>query len=314
MITTPATATGLSVTARAPGKVNLSLSVGDRRDDGYHDLTTVFMAVAMFEDVTATVADELTVSVNTSESGIDVDDVPVNASNLAARAAIAVAEHAGVEPNVALHITKRIPVAGGMAGGSADAAAALVACNALWQVGLSDADLLALGAGLGADVPFCVMGGVALGTDRGDQLSPLLVDATEYQWVLANPGETLSTPKVFATLDKLRADGVAGPPSSADGVVKALRLGDVDVLGGVLTNDLQAAAVHELPGLQSLLDLGMGHGAVGAMVSGSGPTVAFLVPHNEAGLHLSVALAAAEVPTIMRTTGPAPGARVVEQP
>lgn len=152
-----------SVTVRVPAKVNLQLAVGPLRDDGYHDLVNVFHAVSIFDEVTATAETGMSVRVE----GEGADQVPDDDDNLAIRAALALAGHAGRSYGVNLVIRKAIPVAGGMAGGSADAAAALVACNELWGLGLPTEDLLEIAADLGSDVPFALLGGTAVGTGRG---------------------------------------------------------------------------------------------------------------------------------------------------
>src|SRR6476469_1836010 len=192
-----------SVTVRAPAKVNLQLSVGGSRRDGFHDVATAYHAISVHDELVASTADELTVSV-TAADGTSMADVPQDRSNLAAAAAVALAERAGIEPLVRLQLTKTIPVAGGMAGGSADAAAALVACDALWQTGLARGELLEIAAGLGSDVPFSLVGGTALGTGRGEVLTPVLARA-RFQWVVAIADGGLSTPEVYAGCDRLRA-------------------------------------------------------------------------------------------------------------
>src|SRR3954453_12527551 len=198
----PARPTADAVTARAPAKVNLHLAVGPLRDDGYHDLTTVFHAIGLFDEVTVTRASALSVTVEGEGAG----DVPADSSNLAAKAVLALAEECGQDPAVAVHLRKGIPVAGGCAGGSADAAAALVACDLLWGLGCSRERLDEIGARLGSDVPFALHGGPALGTGRGEHLTPVLGAGT-YSWVLALAEGGLSTPRVYGELDRLRADG-----------------------------------------------------------------------------------------------------------
>jgi 4-diphosphocytidyl-2-C-methyl-D-erythritol kinase len=296
------------VTVRAPAKINLALCVGPRRPDGYHDLATVFHAVSLFEDVVAQPADAVTVEVR----GVTAAGVPTGEDNLAARAARLLAERTGTEAGVRLCITKEVPVAGGMAGGSADAAAALVACDALWQTGLSREELRALGAELGSDVPFALLGGTALGTSRGEHLTPALARG-EYHWVLAMSDEGLPTPAVYAECDRLRAGRVVREPRVPDVMMQALRSGDAEALGAALANDLQNAACHLMPSLERTLAVGSDYGALGGVVSGSGPTVAFLVRDNEHAMDLSVALTASgAVGTVKRVHGPVPGARQVE--
>ncbi|CAN5550731.1 4-(cytidine 5'-diphospho)-2-C-methyl-D-erythritol kinase [soil metagenome] len=297
-----------AVTARAPAKVNLQLSVGARRPDGYHDLVNVFHAVSLYDEVTAYPADTFGLTV----SGEGASTVPADDRNLAARAAHTLADHVGRPPRVRLHVRKAIPVAAGMAGGSADAAAGLVACDALWNTGLSRADLLELAAGLGSDVPFALLGGTAVGTGRGDWLTAAMARG-DYHWVLAFATGGLSTPTVYAQLDRIRGGRVLPEPNLSPALMAALRAGDARGLGVALSNDMEAAALILRPGLRRTLAAGREHGALGAMVSGSGPTCAFLARDEEAAVDLAVALSGAGVcRTVRRVRGPAPGARLVE--
>lgn len=295
------------VTVRAPAKLNLHLAVGRRRRDGFHELTTVFQAVGLYDEVDARPADRLSVTV----TGEGADAVPTDSTNLAVRAAALLGLETGHEPNVALSIRKGIPVAGGCAGGSADAAAALVACDALWGTGLSREELGTLGAQLGSDVPFSVHGGTSLGTGRGDHLTPVLGHGS-YSWVLALSDQGLSTPEVYGELDRQRDTGPVGVVSDASPVLSALRLGDSVALGHALANDLQPAALALRPDLRMLLETGMDLGALGAIVSGSGPTVAFLARNEDHGAGLSADLAGHGIcRSVRRADGPVPGARVV---
>ncbi|NLT55971.1 MAG: 4-(cytidine 5'-diphospho)-2-C-methyl-D-erythritol kinase [Actinomycetales bacterium] len=302
--------TQAGITVRVPAKVNLGLVVGGPRRDGYHELATVFHAISLYDDVTATPADEITVTVEGSQA----EDVPTGTDNIAVRAALLLAERAGVPDGVHLHIRKGIPVAGGMAGGSADAAAALVACDALWRVGLSRDGLCELAAELGADVPFSVLGGTAIGTGRGERLTAALARG-EHHWVVALAGYGLSTATVYAELDRLRADRVLPVPRVPDRLMKALRSGDPAALGASLVNDMQPAACSLAPSLRRTLHVGRDAGALGGLVSGSGPTVVFLARDAEHALDLSVALTASgTVRDVRRARGPVPGARIVDQP
>jgi 4-diphosphocytidyl-2-C-methyl-D-erythritol kinase len=299
---------GVRVSVRAPAKINLALCVGGPRPDGYHDLATVFQAVSLYEDVVAEPADDLTVEVR----GPCAAGVPTDERNLALQAARLLAERTGVEAGARLRITKQVPVAGGMAGGSADAAATLLACDALWQTGLPRDELRALGAELGSDVPFAMLGGTAVGTGRGEQLTPALARG-EYHWVLALSDQGLSTPAVYAECDRLREGRVLPEPRVPDAMMQALRSGDASVLGPALVNDLQPAAVRLQPALERTLAVGTDSGALGGIVSGSGPTVAFLVRDTEHALDLAVALTASgAATTVKRVHGPVPGARLVE--
>ncbi|MBF4583360.1 4-(cytidine 5'-diphospho)-2-C-methyl-D-erythritol kinase [Curtobacterium sp. VKM Ac-2865] len=300
------------VRTRAPGKINVFLSVGALQDDGYHDVATAYQAVSLFEDVVAEPADDFTV---TFTGSVDTTGVPVDGTNLAIRAARLVAETAGYSGGVRLTIDKRVPVAGGMGGGSADAAATLLAVDTLWGTALGRDELLRLAAELGADVPFAFAGGTAVGTGRGDELSPALAKG-EFQWVLALSDDGLSTPAVYRALDehreRYRADIAPAPstPVVESNVLQALRAGDPDLLADCLHNDLQAPAMHLQPGLAATLEVGERSGALAGLVSGSGPTVAFLVADIDAALEVQVALSAAGLVAV-RATGPVHGARVV---
>ena len=296
-----------SVTVRAPAKVNLHLGVGPLRPDGFHELTTVFHAVGLYDEVVVRRSDALTVSVE----GDGKDEVPTDDSNLAVRAVRALAARSSRDPLVEIRITKGIPVAGGCAGGSADAAAALVGCDVLWGLGLSRDELAEIGAELGSDVPFSLHGGTALGTGRGEQLTPVL-GAASYSWVLALGHGGLSTPAVYAELDRQREPGPPVVMNDACEVLAALRKGDPEQLGRVLSNDLQPAAFALKPELRTLLDSGDDLGALGGLVSGSGPTVAFLTRDERHGAALAAALTSSGLcRDVRRAEGPVPGARVV---
>ena len=300
------------VTVRAPAKVNLRLEVGAPQPDGYHPLATVFHAVSLFDEVTASPGSrDPGAQAEITLSGIGAGQVPLDRSNLAVRAALLLADVAGVTEPVRLHVRKGIPVAGGMAGGSADAAAALLACDALWKTGLTRPELLDLAAELGSDVPFALLGGTAVGTGRGDRLSPALA-VGEYHWVVAFAGAGLSTPAVYRELDRLRAGRVLPEPRVPAEVMHALRLGDAEAVGALLANDLQPAALSLLPRLERTLAVGLEYGALGGLVSGSGPTVVFLARDGEHALDLSVALTASgAAPEVRRVRGPVHGARIV---
>jgi 4-diphosphocytidyl-2-C-methyl-D-erythritol kinase len=306
------TGVATSVTARAPAKINLELAVGGPRADGFHDVATAYHAVSLYDEVTATEADRLVVSVS-GKTGVSVDDVPDDGRNLAAAAAVTLAREVGIEPAVALHITKGIPVAGGMAGGSADAAAALVACDALWQTGLSRTELGAVAARLGSDVPFSLVGGTAMGMGRGEVLTPVLARG-RFEWVVAIADGGLSTPQVYAECDRLRAGQVLPEPRVSDAMMAALRAGDAAELGRAMHNDLQDAACSLRPALRQTLDTGREAGALGALVSGSGPTVVFLARGPEHAIDIAVALSATGTcRTVKRAHGPVPGARLAEE-
>jgi len=297
-----------SVTVRVPGKLNLYLAVGDRRDDGYHELTTVFHAVSLVDEVTVRDADVLSLRI----AGEGADVLPTDDRNLAWRAAELMAEHVGRAPDVAITVDKSIPVAGGMAGGSADAAAVLVGMNVLWELGVPRRDLHALAARLGSDVPFALHGGTALGTGRGEELATVLTRET-FHWVLVFAEGGLSTPAVFAELDRLRDTGRALPElGESEPVLAALAAGDPQRLAGLLGNDLQAAAVSLNPALRRTLRAGVEAGALSGIVTGSGPTCAFLCTSAASAAEVAVELAAAGAGRAVRVaSGPVYGARVV---
>jgi 4-diphosphocytidyl-2-C-methyl-D-erythritol kinase len=301
----PASATASPVTVRVPAKVNVQLAVGGVRPDGFHDLANVFLAVGMYDEVTVTPAEALRITV----AGPDADRVPTDATNLAARAAVTLAGRHGIEPNVHLHIAKDIPVAGGMAGGSADGAAALLACDALWGIGSSRDELLALCAELGSDVPFSLVGGAALGRGRGELLTPIEVGGA-FHWVFALANGGLSTPAVYAECDRLRGSRAVPDPEPAPALLDALRTGDATILADALANDLQPAAVSLRPSLSATLRAGTEDGgALAGIVSGSGPTCAFLAKDAEAAETVAAALRASGTCRDVRpTTAPAPGA------
>jgi 4-diphosphocytidyl-2-C-methyl-D-erythritol kinase len=315
------------VTVRAPAKINLQLAVGPRRADGYHDLVTVFQAISLYDHVTVAEADEDRVLV----SGEGADAVPGGRENLALKAATALAQAAALPRDftgpVEITIRKRIPVAAGLAGGSADAAAALVACNELWNAGLSHDQLREVAADVGSDVAFALLGGTAVGLGRGEQLTPALVTG-EYHWVLAVADGALSTPEVYATLDRLRAARDPAPAGSGSGtalaaedagpdpaldlaLMGALRSGEPAAVGQALSNDLQSAALSMFPMLRKTLAAGRELGALGALVAGSGPTCVFLAAGAERAVDLAVSLSGAGVcRAVARAAGPVPGASI----
>jgi 4-diphosphocytidyl-2-C-methyl-D-erythritol kinase len=298
------------VTVRVPSKINLHLAVGGVRRDGFHELTTVFQALSLTDEVTVAVADEPGVEV----AGEGASGVPTGGDNLAWRAVRELARHVGrdaIELKIRVLIRKGIPVSGGMAGGSADAAAALVGLAGLWKLEIGRDELASIAASLGSDVPFVLHGGTALGTRRGEQLVPVLARHT-YHWVLALDHEGLSTPKVYAELDRLRADGDPPRVGPVEPVLEALASGEPRQLALLLGNDLQAAAVSLRPGLRRTLRAGVNAGALAGTVSGSGPTCAFLCEDADAALRVAAELAGAGVCRTVRVAhGPVPGARVI---
>jgi 4-diphosphocytidyl-2-C-methyl-D-erythritol kinase len=301
----------VTVTARAPAKVNVHLGVGPLRADGFHELRTVYLAVSLFDTVTVSPGDGLAVSVTGEGAG---GDVPTDRRNLVWQAAELLAAHAGVPARASIAVAKNIPAAAGLAGGSADAAAALVALDELWGTRASRGDLAALAARLGSDVPFSLAGGVALGSGRGEQLSPVLARRPSH-WVLGIAGEGLSTPAVYRELDRLRAAGRVPDGTdlrSPDDVLAALRNGPAAALGAALGNDLQAPAFSLRPELRRALRAAKDAGAVAALVSGSGPTVAALADDESAAVRLAAVLAGEGVFRTVRVVhGPVPGARVL---
>jgi 4-diphosphocytidyl-2-C-methyl-D-erythritol kinase len=299
-----------SVTVRVPAKINLYLAVGDRRDDGYHELTTVFQAVSLLDEVTVRNADVLSLEMVGEGAG----KLPTDERNLAWQAAELMAEHVGRAPDVSIMIDKSIPVAGGMAGGSADAAAVLVAMNSLWELNMPRRDLRMLAARLGSDVPFALHGGTALGTGRGEELATVLSRNT-FHWVLAFADGELLTPSVFAELDRLREAGDPPRLPAPGPVLAALAAGDAEQLAPLLGNELQAAAVSLDPGLRRALRAGVEAGALAGIVSGSGPTCAFLCSSAASAVDVGTEVSGAGVcRTVRVASGPVAGARVVPSP
>jgi 4-diphosphocytidyl-2-C-methyl-D-erythritol kinase len=300
------------VTARAPGKVNVQLAVGRVRADGFHPLASVFHAVGLAEEVTVAHAEPGSGITIDAVTGPQADEVPRDATNLVWRAVERLAEELGrPAPDVRISIVKGVPVAGGMAGGSADGAAALVAANELWGSPLDRDDLARIGLDLGSDVPFSLLGGTALGLGRGEQLSPIPVRGT-FHWVFATATRGLSTPAVYGAFDRLVEGRVIPEPRADSAVISALVTGDAPGLGRALHNDLQEPALSLRPTLRDGLEAGLGAGALGGIVSGSGPTLAFLAADQVSAVAIATVLAGMEqVRSTHVTTGPAPGARVV---
>ncbi len=306
------TSSASTVHVRAPGKLNLYFRVGSVMTDGYHEVASAYQAVSLYEDVWASDAEGFSVSFSGS---VDTSELTINADNLALRAARLLAERTGYARGVHLHIEKNVPIAGGMGGGSADAAATLLACDILWQTGLNRDELHELASELGADVPFSLMGGTAVGTGRGDELSPALAKGCFF-WVLVTADHGLSTPTVYEELDKhrIRHNSEISPapqkPVVDSQVLQALRAGDAKMLADCIHNDLQVAALNLAPGLSDTLELGEENGALASIVSGSGPTVAFLMEDAASSIELQVALSLNGHHAV-RATGPVQGARVI---
>lgn len=306
-------AAGPACRAVAPAKINLSLRVLGLREDGYHDIATVFHAVSLTDEVQVALGEPGTGRVVTVTGNVHAS-VPDGDDNIAARAAVALARYAGLDdPDIAVEIAKAIPVAAGMAGGSADAAATLVAARALWELDLSADGLAAIAAELGSDVPFALMGGTALGRGRGEVLTPVLTNAALH-WVVAMSDGELSTPRVYAEWDRLLADGRIAP-SSADmdeALLVALRQGSPELIAPHLVNDLQAASLSLRPSIAGVLDAGLELGALAGLVSGSGPTCVFLAADRDAAIRIAAELAGTgHVRSVRHATGPVGGARLI---
>ena len=299
-----------TVTVRVPAKVNLQLAVGPREADGFHNLVTVFQAISIYDDVTitkTTPGSGITIAI----TGDHTHGVPADSTNLAVRAAQLIADDYDFAVDIHIDVVKSIPVAGGMAGGSADAAAVIVGLNDLFNLEMSREEMLEFGAQLGSDVPFMITGGTAIGQGRGDQLTAALSRGT-YHWVLALSTVGLSTPAVYQECDRLRAGLDIAAPQTSDALMQSLLAADPKAVGLALQNDLQSAACSLRPALTLVLDVGEEYGALGAIVSGSGPTVAFLVGDEEQGLDLAVALTSSGVVgSVARAYGPVPGAKVI---
>lgn len=299
------------VVARVPAKVNLQLSVGPLGVDGFHEVTTVFQAISLFDDVTVATAAEnsgLVISV----TGETAKGVPADSSNLAIKAAELMIKEYELPSDLSIKLKKEIPVAGGMAGGSADAAGVIVGLDSLFELGLSRDEMELLGSKIGSDVPFSICGGVAIGSGRGDQITPALAKGN-YNWVLALSGQGLATPSVYQECDRLREGLSISAPVVSEQIMQALRAGDAKALGKALTNELQPAACSLRPALRLVLDVGIDYGALGGIVSGSGPTVAFLVSNDDDAMDLTVALSSSGVvSSVVRATGPVAGARIIE--
>lgn len=299
-----------SVTVRVPAKVNLQLAVGPREADGFHNLVTVFQAISIYDDVTitkTTPGSGITISI----TGDHTHGVPADSTNLAVKAAQLIADDYDFAVDIHIDVVKSIPVAGGMAGGSADAAAVIVGLNDLFNLEMSREEMLEFGSQLGSDVPFMITGGTAIGQGRGDQLTAALSRGT-YHWVLALSTVGLSTPAVYQECDRLRAGLDIAAPQTSDALMQSLLAADPKAVGLALQNDLQSAACSLRPALTLVLDVGEEYGALGAIVSGSGPTVAFLVGDEEQGLDLAVALTSSGVVgSVARAYGPVHGAKVI---
>ena len=301
----------MSVTVRAPAKVNLALVVGRARADGFHPLNTVYQAISLYDDVRVTAAEGWSVTV-APIGEVDCSGVPLDEGNIALRAGRLLAAHHGHDRAATVEIRKGIPVAGGLAGGSADAAATLVALDRLWDAQTSDEDLLALAAELGSDVPFALIGGTAHGTGRGEVVTALR-DRCTFWWVVVPSDEGLSTPAVYRELDRLRPRvGVGAHVNDPRGLISALATGAHDRAAAAMHNDLQQAAVSLRPELAERMDLVSLHKRNTVMVSGSGPTIIGVAKTQDSARRTRAALLEAGIPVVHVATGPVAGAHVVE--
>jgi len=296
------------VRVRVPAKINLHLGVGPLRPDGFHELSTIYHAISLFDELRASHGDTLALTMEGEGAG----ELALDETNLVIRAARALAARARVPAHARLHLRKSIPLAAGLAGGSADAAATLLACDVLWGTGLSREELAEIGAGLGSDVPFLLHGGTALGTGRGESVSPILARPTTWHWAVALADGGLSTPEVYRELDRMREGPL--PPTALtrpDALMAALRQRKPEVLGLAVANDLQPAAVSLRPALAEVLKCGYDAGALAGIVSGSGPTCVFLAADGGHAEKLAAALEAGGVcRRAVTARGPMPGARV----
>ena len=297
------------VVVRVPGKINLQLSVGPLESDGYHALATIFQAVSLCDDLVVSIVDKPGIHIRAEGRS---NHMPTTKENLAYKAAELMKKEFEIDEGIEISIKKEIPISGGMAGGSANAGATIVALDHLFSLGMNRDEMETLGSTLGADVPFTISGGTAIGTGRGDRITPVLTRGN-YHWVLALSSSGLSTPSVYKECDRLREGMEVAHPHVNDSLLQALTTGDPRAVGAVLSNDLQSAACSLKPALRLILDVGKDYGALGGIVSGSGPTVAFLAENDEHALDLVVALTSSGVVgNVLRAQGPVPGARVIE--
>ena len=296
-----------SIEIQVPAKVNLQLSVGPKEPDGYHEIVTLFQAVSIYDTLRISASDQIEIKIK----GDYANGVPIDKDNLVYKAVELMVEKFGIDKNLFIEIDKSIPVAGGMAGGSGDAAATLLGIDGLYGLNLSKDELSEVARDLGSDVPFMLHGGTAVGRGRGDQITPAL-SRGNYHWVIAVSSTGLSTPAVYAECDRLRTGLDIKAPSLNDELLQALLSGDANRVGKSLSNDLQAAACSIRPALRLILDMGQEYGALGGIVSGSGPSVAFLVADEDHSLDLAVALTSSGVVgSVARAQGPVHGAKVM---
>ena len=298
-----------AVTVRAAAKVNLHLGVGRPRGDGYHPLATVYQTLSLHDDVTVEDAAAWEVDL-VSEDDVDRTQFPTGDDNIAVRAGRLLTAHHGIDRAARISVRKSIPIAGGLAGGSADAAATLVALDRLWDLQTTDDDLLDLGARLGSDVPFALVGGTALGEGRGEVVTPLEDHGTRW-WVVVPARVGLSTPAVYRHFDEV-SPAAPAEVSVPDELVEALADADSRVLAAALCNDLQPAALDLRPELGELIEAGERAGALRGLVSGSGPTCLFLCSDRGSADRVRTSLLETGHPQVLVALGPVPGAHVVE--
>ena len=317
---------GPCVSVRVPAKINLFLAVRGTRDDGYHELVTVMQSVSLYDRLRVAVVGPPGQGhhpASRRRMGVElwqdpIEGLPGGEDNLAVRAALALGEAAGVLDVTAVRdatartgartvidLDKGIPIAGGMAGGSADAAGALTALNRLWGCELTKDDLREVAAGLGSDVPFCVVGGTALATGRGSAIAQVLCRGT-FHWVVCQAEEPLSTPEVYRAWDEHCRPSEIEP----DAVLHALRTEDAVALGAALHNDLEPAAFALRPELEDRKKALLDAGAVGAVLSGSGPTLLALT-EDEGSARTLAERVAADYRAVTVARSPAGGPEVV---
>lgn len=300
----------ISVTVRAPAKINVYLGVGKVRSDGFHPLETVYQAVSLYDDVTVTDAGEWSVSTITDGAHVDAAAVPDDESNIVIRAGKTLAAHHQLERTARIEVRKSIPVAGGMAGGSADAAATLVALDRLWNLNTSDEELLALAAELGSDVPFALIGGTATGAGRGEVVTPVEDNGT-WWWVVVFNDDGLSTPSVYGAYDLL--EGGDHDYRVRPALLETLRdpAGNPDGIGVFVYNDLEDAAFYLRPDLQTSAEAALECGAMTTLLSGSGPTMLAIATDADEARSIAGQLAERGYDRTAVVHGPVAGAHVV---
>lgn len=301
------------IRASAPAKVNLVFEVGQLAADGYHPVNSLYFALELREELTLVKAEPGTgISIYVHSESLPethINSVPTDQSNLVHKTAVLFAQKLGKPtPDLQIDILKRIPVAGGMAGGSADAAAMLVAMNEFMHLehgtpSLTIEELAAIGAELGSDVPFCIYGGMAIGAGRGEVITPLTDLAFETNWLLCASSKSLSTPTVYAAFDEM------GSHTPFSDLHDASSSASAEQLGQRMTNDLEQAAFKLMPRLSEVVDQLEHLGAIRAMVSGSGPTIAALFDSEAKTIEVSNLLKSQGL-VALTAKGQAPGARL----